>query len=149
MPDLTQPILFKGDLAVDDRGEVGFVNDFDFAGVRRFYTVKNHGVRFVRAWHAHRREGKYVTAVDGAAIVAAVKIDSWEKPSRDLRVDRFLLSAHKPSVLFIPPGYANGFMSLTADLKLLFFSTSTLQESADDDIRFDSRLWDAWQVAER
>jgi dTDP-4-dehydrorhamnose 3,5-epimerase-like enzyme len=134
---------------VDDRGEVGFVNDFDFAGVRRFYTVKNHGVRFVRAWHAHRREGKYVTAVDGAAIVAAVKIDNWEKPSRDLRVDRFVLSAQKPSVLFIPPGYANGFMSLTADLKLMFFSTSTLQESADDDIRFDSRLWDAWQVAER
>ena len=31
-----------GDLAVDDRGEVGFVNDFDFAGVKRFYTVRNH-----------------------------------------------------------------------------------------------------------
>ena len=31
-----------GDVAVDDRGEVGFVNDFDFAGVKRFYAVRNH-----------------------------------------------------------------------------------------------------------
>jgi dTDP-4-dehydrorhamnose 3,5-epimerase len=60
-----------------------------------------------------------------------------------------VLSAKKPSVLFIPPGYANGFMSLTAQLKLMFFSTSTLEESAGDDIRFDSRLWDPWHVAER
>ena len=40
-------------------------------------------------------------------------------------------------------------MSLTDDLKLMFFSTSTLEESAADDIRFDSRLWDIWQVTER
>ena len=64
-------------------------------------------------------------------------------------VERFVLSAKKPSVLFIPPGYANGFMSLTDDLKLMFFSTSTLEESLGDDIRFDSRLWDVWQVPER
>jgi dTDP-4-dehydrorhamnose 3,5-epimerase-like enzyme len=149
MSDLTRPILYKGDLAVDDRGEVGYVNDFDFAGVKRFYTVKNHGARFVRAWHAHRREAKYVTATEGAAIVAAVKIDDWANPSRDLPVERFVLSALKPAVLFIPPGYANGFMSLTDDLKLMFFSTSTLEQSAGDDVRFDSRLWDAWQVLER
>jgi len=149
MTELTRPILYKGDLAVDDRGEVGFVNEFDFSGVKRFYTVKNHGARFVRAWHAHRREAKYVTAIEGAAIVGAVRIDDWENPSPQLPVERFVLSARKPSVLFIPPGYANGFMSLTDDLKLMFFSTSTLEESAGDDVRFDSRLWDAWQVAER
>ena len=32
-----QPVLMKGGLAVDDRGEVGFVNDFDFKEVKRFY----------------------------------------------------------------------------------------------------------------
>ena len=30
------PKLMKGGLAVDDRGEVAFVNEFDFAGVKRF-----------------------------------------------------------------------------------------------------------------
>ena len=149
MPDLTQPILYAGDLAVDDRGEVGFVNKFDFAGVKRFYTVKNHRAGFVRAWHAHRREAKYVTAVEGAALVGAVQIDNFENPSRNLPAQRFVLSANKPAVLYIPPGYANGFMSLTADLKLMFFSTASLEESRGDDFRYDSRYWDIWQVAER
>jgi len=144
-----KPVVISGGLAVDDRGEVGFVNDFSFQGVKRFYMVSNHRAGFIRAWHGHRKEGKYVTAVVGSAIVGAVRIDNWESPSRELSVDRFVLSARKPSVLFIPPGYANGFMSLTDDLKLMFFSTSTLEESIADDIRFDSRLWDAWQVAER
>lgn len=147
--EFEKPLMINGGLAVDDRGELGFVNDFRFGGVKRFYTVANHRSGFVRAWHAHRREGKYITAVNGAAVVGAVRVDDWESPSRNLAVERFVLSARKPSVLFIPPGYANGFMSLTDDLKLMFFSTSTLEESAADDIRFDSRYWDIWQVTER
>jgi dTDP-4-dehydrorhamnose 3,5-epimerase len=144
-----EPTLFAGGLAVDDRGELGFVNDFHFEGVKRFYTVSNHRQGFVRAWHGHRREAKYVTAVSGAAVVGAVAIDDWEKPSVSARVHRFILSADKPAVLYIPSGYANGFMSLTPDLKLMFFSTSTLEESSGDDIRFESRHWDIWNVVER
>jgi len=138
-----------GGLAVDDRGELGFVNDFNFEGVKRFYTVANHRQGFVRAWHGHKREAKYVTAVSGAAVIGAVRVDNWDQPSRDVPVDRFVLSAHKPSVLYIPAGYANGFMSLTADLKLMFFSTTTLEQSQGDDFRFDARHWDIWQVVER
>jgi dTDP-4-dehydrorhamnose 3,5-epimerase-like enzyme len=143
------PVLIKGDLAIDDRGEVGFVNDFDFAGVKRFYTVKNHCRGFVRAWHAHRAEAKYVTVLEGDALVGAVQIDNWEKPSPKAAVTRYVLSARKPSVLYIPPGYANGFMSLTDDARLIFYSTATLAESQGDDIRYASRLWDIWNVEER
>ena len=142
-------ILYSGDLAVDDRGEVGFVNDFDFAGVKRFYMVKNHRSGFVRAWHAHQREAKYVAVSEGAALVGAVKIDDWQNPSKDLPVSRYVLSARKPRVLFIPAGHANGFMSLTEDARLIFFSTSTLKDSMGDDIRYDARYWDIWHVEER
>ena len=143
------PTLINGDLAVDDRGQVTFVNDFDFAGVKRFYSVRNHRQGFVRAWHGHRKEAKYVTVVAGAALVGAVAIDNWDKPSRDLKVDRYVLSAQKPRVLFIPAGYANGFMSLTEDAHLMFFSTSTVEESRNDDVRVDARYWDIWTVEER
>jgi dTDP-4-dehydrorhamnose 3,5-epimerase len=143
------PYVMEGGLGVDDRGEVGFVNDFHFDGVKRFYMVSNHRSGFVRAWHAHRREAKYVTVVQGAAIVAAVAIDNWERPSRDAQVHRYVLSAQKPSVVYIPLGYANGFMSLTADSTLVFFSTSTVEESRGDDVRFDAHYWDPWQVVER
>jgi len=141
--------IFNGGLSVDDRGEVTFINDFNFESVKRFYMVSNHKAGFVRAWHAHKREAKYVTAVTGAAIVGAVKIDDWDKPSGDLPVWRYVISSNKPQVLYIPPGYANGFMSLTSDLKLIFFSTAKFDESADDDIRFDARYWDIWNVVER
>jgi dTDP-4-dehydrorhamnose 3,5-epimerase-like enzyme len=146
---MDSPRLLIGNLGIDDRGEVGFVNDFDFAGVKRFYTVSNHRAGFVRAWHGHRREAKYVTAVQGAALVAAVPVTDWTAPSVEAPVSRHVLSAHKPSVLFIPPGYCNGFMSLTSDSKLIFFSTATVEESREDDIRFDARYWDIWKVEER
>lgn len=147
--NLTKPKLLPGGLAVDDRGEVGFVNDFNFDGVKRFYTVKNHRQGFVRAWHAHRREAKYITVLEGTALVGAVAIDDWEIPSKDADVHRFVLSAKKPSVLFIPSGYANGFMSLTANARLIFFSTSSMEESQGDDVRYDARYWDIWNVIER
>ncbi len=141
--------IFNGGLAVDDRGEIVFVNDFHFESVKRFYMVSNHKQGFIRAWHAHKREAKYVFAVTGAALVGAVKIDNWEKPSVDLPAGRYVLSSKKPQILYIPAGYANGFMSLTSDLKLIFYSTSTLEESTGDDIRYDARYWDIWNISER
>jgi hypothetical protein len=40
-------------------------------------------------------------------------------------------------------------MTLTGDAKLIFFSTSTLEESLGDDVRFPARYWDPWHVDER
>jgi dTDP-4-dehydrorhamnose 3,5-epimerase len=144
-----KPKLINGGIAVDDRGEVCFANEFDFKGVKRFYMIANHKSGFVRAWHAHKREAKYMIAVSGAAIIGAVKIDNWESPSKDLKPESFVLSAKKPQVLFIPAGYANGIMSLTDDAKVMVFSCSTLEESLNDDFRIDSRHWDIWNIIER
>ncbi len=141
--------LIKGGLAVDDRGTVSFVNGFDFKDVKRFYAVENHRRGFIRAWHGHKNEAKYVLAVKGSALVCAVKIDDWENPSKDAEVKRFVLSEKSPAVLYIPAGHANGFMSLTDDAKLMFFSTSSLEESLNDDYRFDARYWNPWEIEER
>ena len=144
-----KPELLRGGLATDDRGEVGFVNDFGFADVKRFYTVSNHKAGFVRAWHGHRHEAKYVMAITGSALVCCVEVDDWDSPSPDLQAQRFVLSERSPAVLRVPAGYVNGFMTLTEDAKLIFFSTSTLDESIGDDIRFPARYWDPWSVEER
>lgn len=149
MANPTEVTLLKGGISVDDRGTVSFVNEFHFHDVKRFYVVENHKRGFVRAWHAHKNEAKYVLAIKGSAVVAAVKIDNWQAPSKDAEVNRFVLSEKSPSVLYIPAGYANGFMSLTDDAKVVFFSTSQLEDSLNDDIRFDARYWDVWQIEER
>ena len=144
-----QPQLLKGGLAVDDRGAVSFVNDFNFSDVKRFYIVENHKQGFVRAWHAHKNEAKYVMVVKGSAVIGAVQIDDWDNPSKDLKVNRYVLSEKNPSVLYIPAGFANGFMSLSNDTKIIFFSTSELKDSLNDDIRYDAHYWEAWEVEER
>lgn len=143
------PRLINGGSAVDDRGTLIFANDFDFAGVKRFYVVTNHRNGFVRAWHAHKHEAKYVTVLQGSALVGAVQIEDWANPSKNAQVHRVVLSVSKPQIYFIPAGYANGFMSLTEDTILQFFSTSSLEESKGDDIRYDARHWDIWSVIER
>ncbi|MAF37244.1 sugar epimerase [archaeon] len=149
--------LIKGGVSVDDRGSVRFVNDFNFEGVKRFYQVDNHKQGFIRAWHGHKKEGKYVYVVKGSALIGAVKMEVREdlndmhetliEPEGE--VFKCVLSSQDPKVLWIPPGYANGFMSLTRDTIIQFFSTSTLKESLGDDIRFPYNKWDIWHVEER
>lgn len=147
--DSTSPKLIEGGLAVDDRGTVSFVNDFQFPGVKRFYVVSNHKAGFIRAWHGHKREAKYITVIEGSAVVAAVAIDNWEHPSKTAKMYRVVLSASRPAIFFIPPGHANGFMSLSRNCKVIVFSTATLQESERDDVRYDARYWDIWKIDER
>lgn len=144
-----EPTLIKGALASDDRGHVGFVNDFHFNNVKRFYTAENYKRGFIRAWHGHKLEAKYITVVKGSALICCVKIDIWESPSKQLLIHKFVLSEHQPAVLAIPAGYANGTMSLTKDAKLIIFSTTTLEESKNDDFRYPARYWDPWTVEER
>lgn len=145
----TEPTVIKGGVAVDDRGSVRFVNDFNFAEVKRFYQIQNHKPGFVRAWHGHKNEAKYFLCVSGSFLCGAVKVDDWSNPSKDLKVHRVVLSSETPAVLAIPAGYANGLMSLTEDAKLVVFSCSTLEQSLNDDIRFPGRYWDIWSVEER
>jgi dTDP-4-dehydrorhamnose 3,5-epimerase len=143
------PELVRGGAAVDDRGSVAFINDLFLGDYTRFYIVANHSVGFVRAWHAHKQERKTVVVLSGAALVCAVPIDDWDSPSKDAPVSRFVLSERNPTALKIPAGYANGFMSLAPDTRVMFLSSSKLEESLNDDYRYESRLWDPWSVEER
>ena len=135
--------LIKGGLAVDDRGCLRFVNDFGFEGVKRFYQVENHRRGYIRAWHGHKKEGKYVWVTSGSAMVGAVPLDS--EPGDICALKKFVLSDKSPAILWIPPGYYNGFMSLEENTKIIFFSTSTLDESKGDDIRQPYDMWNIWQ----
>ncbi len=145
------PFIIQGAVAVDDRGTVRFVNDFDLSQVKRCYLVDNFSVDMIRAFHGHQREAKYVYVVSGSAIVAAVEMDDVHTPSKTNTVQRFVLSAQKPTVLCIPPGYANGFKPLESGTKIMFFSSAGLKESEGDDYRFPADYWgsEVWAVENR
>lgn len=141
------PKIIDGGLSVDDRGVVSFVNDFDFEGVKRFYMVSNHAKGFVRAWHGHKKESKYALVVSGVAIVCAWDMES---DAKDAEIHRYILSAAKPQVLYIPQGHFNGFKTLTEDTRIIFYSTSTLEQSAGDDLRLSADYRrEVWEVEER
>ena len=141
-----EPKIINGGIATDDRGSVRFVNNFNFEGVKRFYQVQNHRSGFIRAWHGHRKEAKYVYVAKGSALIGAAPIDMMiNKDIDSAKVFKTVLSSNNPKVLFIPSGYANGFKSLEPDTIVQFFSTSTLEESMGDDIRFDYNLVDIWE----
>lgn len=144
-----EPALTPAGVSTDDRGRVYFANEFDLRQCRRLYMVESFAAGSVRAWHAHRRERKWVLPVAGAALVCCVRIDDWQSPSPDAAVYRFTLDASHPQLLAIPAGYANGAMTLLPQTKLLYLSDATLDESLGDDVRYPARYWNPWQVEER
>lgn len=136
------PYLVSGGQNVDVRGVVRFVNDFDFKNVKRFYQVENHKRGFIRAWHGHKIEEKYVYVVRGSALVGVVNLDTEE-------MQGFVLSSENPRILWIPKNHANGFMTLEEDTILIFFSSLSIEESKQDDIRYPYDKWNIWKIEYR
>ena len=142
------PIIIEGGIAKDERGQLTFVNGFDMNEVKRFYMVENSSLDVIRAWHGHEKEAKYVFVVSGSALVAAVFLDDLKEPNKENKIHKYILTAEKPQILYIPGRHANGFKVLEPGTKVKFFSTSTLEESKNDDYRFPIDYWgnEIWEV---
>jgi len=150
---MKKPKIIEGNLFTDDRGFLSFVNDFNFSDIKRFYMVENHQQGFIRAWHGHKKEEKYIFVVQGSAKICVVPLKDLEIMSKENRLRPHLttqiLTSKSPKIMYIPPGYANGFMTLEKETKIMFFSTSTLEESKDDDFRFKWNIIDCWNIEYR
>ncbi len=136
------PKLFIGGISIDKRGSVSFNNNLILEKIKRFYIVKNNKKNFIRAWHGHKIEAKYILCISGKAKISAVKIKNFKKPSKKSKVYNWILDSKIPNVVYVPPGYANGSKSISKDMKLLIFSTSTLKQSVKDDFRFPDNFWE-------
>lgn len=82
-------------------------------------------------------------------MVAWVKIDDFQNPFSELKSEHHILSSSQSDILVIPKGYANGLKALESDSELMVFSDLTLEESARDNIRFESSLWMDWSKFNR
>ena len=146
-----KPNLIKGGLAVDDRGTLRFVNDFNLDGVRRFYMVQNHEAGFIRAWHGHAHEAKFVYVVSGSALLVAVPLELAKADTPLETFYRTVLSDSAPSILKIPGGYYNAFKTLTPDCRLMFFSDTSIAQSQADDLRlpYEAVNTAVWEIKYR
>ena len=118
---IDKPSIITGGVHEDNRGRNTFVNEFDFTDVRRFYTVQNNSTETIRAWQGHKIENKYFFVTSGSFLICSVKIDDWENPSRDLPIEKFIMSANEGNILMMPAGYANGIKALEEGSKLMVF----------------------------
>ena len=144
-----KPKLINGNRIYDNRGSVRFNNELNFKNIKRFYTVHNYTNNFVRAWHGHMQEEKYIGCIRGTFQISLVKIDKIKKPNKKNKVISFFLNESTNNFVYVPKGYANGSMSLEKNSELLIFSTASIQESLKDDIRYDSKYWNPWKIEHR
>jgi dTDP-4-dehydrorhamnose 3,5-epimerase len=138
-------MIIQGAQFEDERGKVIFFNEFDMSGVRRFYLIEHPDTLVVRAWQGHKKEQKWFYAISGSFKVVLVQPDNWERPSPELKAEEFLLKAGDNTILHIPGNYANGFKALEPKSKIMVFSSFTVEESSNDNFRFDKNLWYNWE----
>jgi dTDP-4-dehydrorhamnose 3,5-epimerase len=77
-------------------------------------------------------------------VVAWVKIDDFENPSRNLTPEYQIISESSSEIISIPKGYANGLKALEPDSEILIFSNMSAEESLNDIIRFPANCWMDW-----
>ena len=135
------PYLIEGGFYTDQRGRLDFVNDFDLEKIRRFYFTTNLEVNNFRGWQGHKVEMRWFYCVKGSFKVELIKIDNWENPSNDLRIETYDLAEDEPKILYIPSGYLNGFLSLEENSKMMIMSDYKLGALVGDEFRFDSKKW--------
>ena len=144
-----EPKLIEGKRLFDNRGSLSFANSFAFDQIKRFYIVHNYSKNFVRAWHGHLREKKYIMCIKGTFQVSCVKIDKIKNPSKKNKIYTWYLNSGTQNIVSIPEKFANGTMSLEDNSKLLIFSSSSLEESLKDDYRYPAKYWNPWNIIQR
>lgn len=135
-----KPKIIQGGVHKDDRGQLKHFNDFDLSAIKRVYIINPLKDQF-RGWQAHQREGKWFYCSKGSIKIFLVKVDHWEKPSKDLEIEIHSLTADDPKVIVVPGGYASGFLATKSESELTVYSDFGLEESKSDDFRFDGDYW--------
>jgi len=147
---MTDAKPYSQDLEIydDDRGFlVPLTNQLIPEDIRRVYVVGNFSKGIIRGFHYHFKEIKMFYIIKGAAKFLAINPDDPEEKYE------FVVTERKPKVVVIPPGYANGWVSLADDTLLVSMSSRTIDEirSDNDDLRYDPFEWgkEIWEVKAR
>jgi len=141
--------LVDGGITFDDRGSITYCNELDLSNFKRYYIVSNFNKSFIRAWHGHKEETKIAMPIEGTVMFCVVKVNNWKNPNKKSDIKKFVISSNQPKMLIIPSGHTHGFMTLTDNAKVIFYSDKTLEESIDDDFRLPFDYWNPWLINQR
>jgi dTDP-4-dehydrorhamnose 3,5-epimerase len=140
---LPEVILVEPDVHRDARGffvETYHLEKYRTGGIPGPFVQDNHSRSVqgtLRGLHAQRRrpQGKLVRAVDGEMFDVAVDIRRGSPTFG--RWAGLVLSADEWNQLFVPKGFAHGFVTLEEDCEVLYKVSAPFAPELDRAIRFD------------
>nr|WP_317632738.1 WxcM-like domain-containing protein [uncultured Flavobacterium sp.] len=125
-------MLLEGRKHLDERGVITFNNDFDASQIKRIYTIENHSIEFIRGWQGHAIEQRWFAAMRGSFEISVIKVDDFDKPSKDLLIEKYILKDNKLTYLHIPAGYITAIKALELFSKLLVLADYGMGEISDE-----------------
>ena len=128
-------MLLKGNKHQDERGIITFNNEFDASQIKRIYTIENASTEFIRGWQGHKIEQRWFARMKGCFKIFVIDVDNFEKPSKDLPIQKYLLTADVLTYLHIPSGCITAIQAKEKESKLLVLADYGLRE-VDDEYRF-------------
>ncbi|HOV13470.1 MAG TPA: dTDP-4-dehydrorhamnose 3,5-epimerase [Spirochaetota bacterium] len=142
--EIPEVILVSPKAFFDERGffiESYKESEFIANGITEKFVQDNHSLSkkgVIRALHYQlnpKAQGKLVRVVTGS--VFDVAVDIRKSSPTFLKCIRVELSDKNNDMLYIPPGFAHGFVALTDNVNLLYKCTNEYDKASERGIRYD------------
>jgi dTDP-4-dehydrorhamnose 3,5-epimerase len=152
---LRDALLIEPEIRGDERGSFARTmcrDEFAAQGVTVDFTQQNTSVSAqagtLRGMHfqlAPHTEGKLVRCIRGA--ILDVIVDLRRSSPTFLAHEGYELSASNHRMLWVPPGFAHSFQTLTDDTEVTYLVTAAYAPEAERGVRYDDpRLGIAWPL---
>ena len=137
-------ILIEPQAFPDDRGyffESFKTSDFQKAGLPTQFVQDNFSfskkgvIRGLHYQQSPKAQGKLISVIKGCAWDVAV--DIRQESETFMKWAAVELDDQNHAMLFIPPGFAHGFLALSDDVHLIYKCTNEYDPQADAGIRWD------------
>ncbi len=125
--------FFARSMCRDEFARLGIVADY----VQQNMSVSTHtgtvrGMHFQRPPHT---EAKLIRCVRGAILDVIVDLRP-DSPSY-MRSEAFVLDTRNRRQLYVPPGFAHGFQTLTDDIEVTYLVSAPYTPEAEGGLRYD------------
>ena len=125
----------------DYRGKLFHNNSFDMTDIKRQYIIETSDTMSLRGWQGHQIERKWFFCIRGQFKVHVVAVQDFKNPDMETNPDSFVLDAAQPRLLSVNQGSATALRALQDNSSLLVFSDMTVENSKQDDYRFNIDTW--------
>lgn len=128
--------LLEGNRFEDERGIITYNNDFDVTKIKRIYTIENHSTEYIRGWQGHKIEQRWFACMKGSFEISVIAVDDFNQPSKNLTIQKYILTDEVLTYLHIPAGCITSIQSKIQQSKLLVLADYSLGE-INDEYRFE------------